>query len=167
MQWIIAASIVFLMLGTGYSTADGTLCLSRKIRHRTGKTALFAVSVILPILIYAVVWLYNGISICSFCRSVTDNSQTEAPWITRVDICRKCVEYVDSCKMCAKYEAVKSAAVQQRCRSCDGYIDMNNDEIGECFVQILLFLIVTGHLATLTISGIVWIVKNKKKRIEE
>ena len=175
MEWVIAILIVISMLWIGYLTASLFAVFSRYSSNRIGKLAIWIVAVFLPILLYAVIWVYNGVSKCSSCQSVTTNIQTRDPWITDVELCRKCVKYVDACQICAPNTGSqtdkratpleKSASARQVCLDCDGYIGMSDDELGETFVLVCLILINIGHLATLSVLGVIRLVENRKNII--
>ena len=174
MEWTITIMITVLLLGIGYLTASSTIEFSKTIQHRSGKIATWTLAVLLPLLLLIAVWIYNGIAVCSYCKSITINTYTPANWIVDVNICRDCVEYVDVCNYCVRYadsetaklfkKPDKNSITQHICRTCDGDINMRDDELGESFVLAALILINIGHWATLFVSGIMWLVKNRKKR---
>ena len=174
MEWTIAIMITVLLLGIGYLTASSTVELSKTIQHRSGKITTWTLAVLLPLLLLIAVWIYNGIAVCSYCKSITINTYTPANWIVDVNICRDCVEYVDVCNYCVRYtdsetaklfkKPEKNSITQHICRTCDRDINMRDYEIGESFVLAALSLINIGHWATLFVSGIMRLVKNRKKR---
>lgn len=175
MEWVIAVVFILGMLYCGIVSACGVFRCLRKVNHPIGKISALTGAVILPFLFVAAIWLYNGIAYCSYCNSITDNSYTADNWITKVNICRKCVEYVDVCESCVKYvdsetaklfkEPEKNAPVQHYCRTCDGDINMYDDEIGELFLQAVLVIWLIGYWLTMLAAGSVWVIKKCKKTV--
>ena len=76
MEWTITIMITVLLLGIGYLTASSTIEFSKTIQHRSGKIATWTLAVLLPLLLLIAVWIYNGIAVCSYCKSITINTYT-------------------------------------------------------------------------------------------
>lgn len=176
MEWVIAGVLILFLLGCGCLTASGAILYSETMKRPIGKLSVRIGAVFLPVLLLSVIWIYNGIAVCSHCKSVTVNSYTPDNWIVDVNICRKCVEYIDVCDYCVKYvdsetaklykKPDKNSLTQRVCRNCDGSINMRDDEIGELFVQAALVVWLLGHWGTMIVAGIVWLVKKCKRKVE-
>ena len=173
MEWVFVSIFILSLLGYGFLTANGVFLSSKAMKRPIGKLSVLGCAVVLPVLLSAGVWIYNGIAVCSHCKSVTLNTYTPDNWIVDVKICRDCVEYVDVCNYCVKYadsetaklfkKPDKNSITRHRCRTCDGDINMCDDEIGELLLQAALVIWLIGHWGTMIVAGISRLIKKIKR----
>ena len=184
MEWHIYVGIPFLLL-IGYQIADILVMVRGLCQRRSSKIATGGAMVLLPILIFIAVWMYNSITICSHCRSVSTNSPISNLLSIDAQWCRKCFRHVGACKICAEYQKKKTTAPvdlpdktafapQSDFDRDDSYHDDDGFDFAFAGFIVLacLFLINIGYFARLSVLGITWFVKrgnfkSKKKKSEE
>lgn len=173
---VLIIVLVLLLLAFGNQIALLLAECGKVLQNRMGKVAIWILAVSLPILLWAAVLVCCGIAKCSCCRSVTINTYNKNYWVSTVKVCRKCVKYVDVCKFCVKYadsknaeqlkEPEKNAADRYVCYTCDGNINMHDDEEGELFFQIGLIFWTIGYWMTMIVMGVAGLVKKYKRKVE-
>lgn len=89
MEWYIYVEIPLLLL-IGYQIANILVMLRGLFQRRSSKIAIGGAMVLLPILIFIAVWMYNSITICSHCRSVSTNSPISNLLSIDAQWCQKC-----------------------------------------------------------------------------
>ena len=122
--------------------------INHYITHRSGKCAVLICGVIVPTLLAAGMWMYEGNAIYSCCRSANGRGTRSASHRAKQDALHTCVQYADS------QTAAPLVSRQTECSDCKDAPAEHDNVWGKFLCMGFFFLSVIGHLAALAAAGL-------------
>lgn len=161
LEEIIIALIVFVaVLFFGGCLGRLIYHLIHRIRCKYCKITSCICAVLLPTIVFIVIYLYQGVVVCTYCGSFVFNKYTTDHWITTHYLCEKCVKYIYCVDSEHMWESPKRPEV---CTSCEGFITCHNEDdfFYEIVFNVLYLSFFIACNITLFVSIIITLCRNK------